>query len=116
MKKTLPDLSGFHGTEHFYKHWLGGIIYTDGILCIAKECGAVWLIDLIASAQTVKKVKKEEYQIWTLTVKDDKATITCKGDTNWPVVYQQEIEYADFPEGVLKLTFENNTLCLPSER
>jgi hypothetical protein len=68
------------------------------------------------SAQVDKKVKAEGFQIWTLTVTGNSAVVTCKGDTSWPVVYRQKIGYTDFPEGELKMYFENGTLCLPSER
>jgi uncharacterized protein DUF6876 len=115
MSRDLPDLSDFWGSDEIFYHWTGKS-YTQGIDYLAKACGAYWLIDLVMSAQVDKKVNAEEFQIWTLVVTGNSAVITCKGDTSWPVVYEQIIEYTDFPEGEFKMYFENETLCLPSER
>jgi hypothetical protein len=115
MKKQLPDLSGFYGSDELYRHWTG-MLYTPGMEHVAKTCGAFWLLDVVSSAQALKKVKAEEFQIWTLAVTSSRAIVTCKGDMSWPVVYRQKIGYTDFPEGEFKMYFENGTLCLPSER
>lgn len=115
MNKVLPDLSHFIGSDEIFRHWTG-IRYTEGIECVAKACGAYWLIDIVASAQVIRKVKAEEFQIWLLIVTGTSAVVTCRGDTDWPVVYEQKIESTDFPPGELRMYFENRTLCLPSER
>ena len=33
MKSTITkaDLNQFTGTEQYYRHWLKGIVYTDGV-------------------------------------------------------------------------------------
>jgi hypothetical protein len=115
MSRKLPDLSDFCGSDEAYRHGTD-ILYTQGIDFVAKTCGAFWLIDVVASAQFDKNVRAEEFQIWNLKVTGSSAVITCQADTNWPVVYRQEIEYTDFPEGEFKMFFEHGTLCLPSER
>jgi len=115
MSKNLPDLSGFIGSDEIYRHSTGNL-YTQGIDYVAKTCGAFWLIDIVFFAQAHPKVRAEEFQIWTLTVTGSSAVITCKGDTHWPVVYRQQINLTDFPEGEFRMFFENKTLCLPSER
>lgn len=51
MTTKQLDLSPFTGTEHWYKHWLGGLLYTDGVKYVADQAGAYWLIDAIASYQ-----------------------------------------------------------------
>ena len=101
--KTLneADLNQFTGTEHYYKHWTGQLVYTDGVQYVAENGGAFWLIDAIASWQTDPKVQKnerlQEFQLWTLKVRGGSATLTCQEDSGEPNVVTQNIEFTDFP-------------------
>lgn len=118
--KQLPDLSGFTGTEGYYRHWFGGYVYTDGVKFLATECDAFWLIDAVLSYQRSKQIRENEsllvIQFWKLVAKDGKATLTCREDSGIPPAITQEIEFTTFPDGEVELWFENNTLYLPSER
>ena len=77
---------------------------------------AYWLLDEIALAQRYKKkVAAEEFQVWTLKVKDDRtAKLTCD-DGNGNAVYAKRITFTDFPLDEISLYFCNNTILLPSE-
>lgn len=113
---SLDNLSMFIGTEHYYAHILmPGVCYTDGIKYVAEEGKAYWLVDLIVSGQVLNKVRKEDFQVWTLKVKDNKGSITAD-DGNGNVIYKQEIEYTDFPLPEIKIYVENGVIMLPSER
>ena len=119
---TESDLSNFYGTEHWYRHWTGLLVYTDGIHYLV-EHGAAWLVDAVASYQTEPKLNKgmlADFQIWELKVKDSKAVLTCRADSGKKPVVTQEIEYTDFPLSEIKLYVENGgdakVLMLPSER
>lgn len=123
---NLDVLSQFSGSEKWYKHWLGGVIYTDGIHYLV-ENGAAWLVDAIASYQKGKLLEGDlkDFQIWTLEVADRKALLTCQADSDQKPVVSQKIEYTDFPEGKIKLYLElgsidginlRRILMLPSER
>ena len=94
------DLDQFFGTEHWYKHWAGQCVYTDGVKYVADEGGAHWLIDAIASWQTDPKVinnkKLAGFQLWTLKVKNGKAVLTCQEDSNEPNIVTQKMS-TDFP-------------------
>ena len=118
-KKPLdPEImSQFHGSDHWYRHWVGGITFTDGAKYVADTAGAYWLLDEIALAQRfAKQVAAEEFQAWTLTVKPDgTATLSCE-DGNDNVVFIKAIEFTDFPSDGVTLWFENNVIYLPSER
>ena len=61
------DLDNFIGTENWYKHFTG-ITYTDGIKYLADETQSHWLIDLVASYQTEKKVR-ETLKNWRASLK-----------------------------------------------
>lgn len=113
--KQLPDLSGFTGTEHYYKHGLTPFVYTDGVAHLAESVGAHWLIDVVLTNQLVKKVRAQAFQVWKLVVgKDHKAVAVCE-DGNDHKVFQQKIPYTDFPESGITLFFSGGVLLLPSE-
>lgn len=103
----LNDLRQFYGSENWYRHWLGGLLYTDGVQYLAKN-GAAWLVDAIASHQTskLKKGKLREFQIWTFESKKSKGVLTCRADSNTKPVVTQNIEYTDFPEGTVEFYVE----------
>jgi hypothetical protein len=68
--KTLADRH--YGSDQRYRHGLmKSIVYTPGVQEMAELAGAYWLIDIVASAQLIAKVKAEPFQCWTLHVNTD---------------------------------------------
>ena len=123
-KKTLPDLSGFIGTEQY--HYLSifkRLKYTDGWAHLANEVGCFWLADILESVQHLPKVKENQsFIVWRIVVKDQKAVVDahwdCEGDGKFSdekLVYKQEIEYTDFPEGTFEWYQCNDVVLLKSE-
>lgn len=115
------------GSGQYYRH-NGILIYTEGVKDMADMCGAYWLIDIVASCQTLDVFKAEEFQVYKLEV--DRPTSTGKvtvTDGNENVLYRQEIPYTDFPLEEISLWLNNPnpvyndnkfrpaTLYLPSE-
>jgi hypothetical protein len=92
------------------------VLFTDGAKHVADAGGAYWLLDEIALAQRYKKrVAAEEFQHWTLKVKDDHtARLTCD-DGNGNIVFSKRIPFTDFPLPEISLYFCNSTILLPSE-
>jgi hypothetical protein len=116
---TQSDLEQFIGTENWYRHGLvRNVTFTDGVKFLAENAGAFWLVDEVAFAQHNKKVRGEEFQVWTLTrdVGELKsgATLTCD-DGNGNVVFTKRIPFTDFPLAEIKLYFEGGVILLPSE-
>jgi hypothetical protein len=110
----IEELNQFTGTENYYKHWLGKIVYTDGVKYLADKADAYWLIDLIASYQPT--IKNVPFQIWVLKVNADKsAEITMHADTNEPILVKQSIKQTAFPLDEIKLWLIDSVLILPSE-
>lgn len=108
------NLSQFTGTEHWYKHMFGIVTYTDGIKYLADEAQAYWLLDIVASYQP--KHKDKPFQIWKLTVNEDKtAVITMKEDSNKPVLVKQKIAYTDFPLDEIEFYCIDGIMLLKSE-
>jgi hypothetical protein len=115
--KTLneEDLMNFTGTTQWYRHPLvQSVLYTDGVQHVAKIGGAYWLLDEIALAQSISKIKAEEFQVWRLVVENGSGMLTCDdGDGN--VVYAKRINHTDFPLPEIKFYFSDSVLMLPSE-
>jgi len=117
--KTLQkaDLAQFTGSEQWFRHALvRSVLFTDGAKHVADAGGAYWLLDEIALAQRYKKrVAAEEFQHWTLKVKDDNTALLTCDDGNGNVVYTKRIPFTDFPLPEISFYFCNNTILLPSE-
>ncbi len=120
MKIELEDelrrnLAYFTGTSRYYGHW-SGILYTDGIQYLAEKGECYWLLDGIGVYQHKPIVRRTEFQLWELDVKDDRsALLEMREDTGLPAIVRQEIKYTDFPLDSIRLYFANNVLHLPSE-
>jgi hypothetical protein len=89
-------LAGFIGTVNWYKHMLPGVVLTDGAQYLSAN-GAGWLIDAIASYQTIKFRDAHPFQVWTLSVNDEQAALHMQDDEEGEFVVSQDIPYTDFP-------------------
>lgn len=112
------ELRQFTGTEHYYKYMFD-IVLTDGTKYLADRAGAYWLMDVVASWQTAKKVACEHFQLWKLDVKEDKKATVLADDGNGNEIARQKIPYTDFPLRSQRLYLVNDgryrVLMLPSE-
>ena len=114
---THADLNQFTGTEQWYQHPFNKkITFTDGVHYVAEEGKAFWLLDAIVSHQTNKKVRKEEFQVWKLTVnqEDNSGLLVCQ-DGDYNEIIRQEIEFTDFPLSEIIIWLTDNVLLLPSK-
>ena len=122
---TESDLKQFtRRLEHWYRHWTGKLVYTDGIHFLV-ENGAGWLLDAIASYQFDSRLKQGDLrhlQVWEL--KRDTtgvgATLVCRADAGRPAVIEQVFTSTDFPFPFIELWAvrgggEELTLMLPGE-
>jgi Family of unknown function (DUF6876) len=113
-EELLINLRHFTGTENYYKHPFG-ILYTDGVRFLAMEAQCYWLIDLVASYQTDRRVSRAGYQLYELEVNEDKSGSVTIKDLGGKVLAKQWLDYTDFPLEYITLMFENNVLFLLSE-
>lgn len=113
----MPDLSGFTGTEQInYLNFLRNVGFTDGWAYLANEVGCFWLADIVASVQHLPQIKENnEFLLWSIVVKDQKAVVTVKTDTGEPNLYKQELNYTDFPEGTFEWYQCGDTVLLKEE-
>jgi hypothetical protein len=123
------DLAQFYGTENYHRGTFFNprLVLTDGTKFVADNGGghgAYWLMEAIGSYQH-KLLKNEDqrlsnYQFWKLTVKDNKAVLECRADSNEKPVVRQEIEHTDFDLPEIELWVERAdenlwVILLPSE-
>ena len=113
---TARDLLQFTGSEHWYRHALvRGVTFTDGVKHVADAGGAYWLIDEIAFAQVKPIIAHEAFQLWRLTLKENRsARLVCE-DGNGRAVWRKHIPWTDFPMAELSLYCVNRVIHLPSE-
>ena len=107
------ELRQFTGTEQWYRH-ISGYLYTDGVLFVAQEGCAFWLVDKILFTTRAKN-DLQEFGAWKLEVIEDKSEILICEDGNYRELYREKIEWTDFPLNKIELWFENGVLILPSE-
>lgn len=125
MNKTIlqEKLNQFTGTQSYHRFGLfPSHLLTDGTKFLADETQSFWLMDIISSYQLHKKILKnpklQEFQIWKLTTKNDKGTVTCQEDSNLKPIITQKISYTDFPLNEITLYVvkqDNLIIMLPSE-
>jgi hypothetical protein len=110
-------LSHFSGTSSYVRDPLTGLLYTEGIVHLADRAEAHWLItDIGAVFRFHPAVKGVRFQLWILAVdRENKAVLTCREDSDTPVIYEQKYEYTDFPVGSWKMYLVDGVLMVPSE-
>ena len=100
------SLRQFTGSSTFTKFspLFPNVVLTEGAEYLADECGAYWLMDMIASH--IPSVPKDEtFTIAQLTVNPmNKAFFTLADDSPATKIYaNQSISYTDFPLDEVKL-------------
>jgi predicted glutamine amidotransferase len=124
MRKQIPDLSGFTGTEQYhYLNFMKNLKFTDGWAYLAKELGCFWLADIVASVQNLKKIRENNsFIVWRIEVKDSEAVVSaytdCEEDGSYSPskrLYKQKVMYTDFPEGEFDWYQQGDVVLLKEE-
>ena len=117
MSTATPlDLSGFTGTENWYRHWANPkITFTDGAHHFAEHAGngAFWFLDIIVTELTGLQRELGFLHI-VLNVIENEADITAD-DGNNNIVWQKHISYTDCPPGTYRFYFTNDVILLTTE-
>jgi hypothetical protein len=117
-KLSEADLRQFAGgTGQWYRHALNrNILFTDGAKYVADEGGAYWLLDEVALSQrSEKRLARQPFQVWKLTVNADHTGMITVEDGNYNVVFTKALDYTDFPAPEVTLWFAGNVIYLPAE-
>lgn len=109
LEANLPHFTGTERYTNLRYPWLRSrFLLTDGAKYLAETAKAFWLMDAIAGHQTNQKVAAEPFQVWKLTVNEQKqAMLTCT-DGNETVLVRQDIPYSDFPLSEITLYTEQS--------
>jgi len=95
-------------------------VCTAGVIQLAEAAGCYWLLDIIGSYQSSRKLDKA-FQVWTLEVYDDKTAekekcaAIVRGCNDTELIIKQKIPFTDFPLEKLKLYLMDGVILLPSE-
>lgn len=104
-----------NGTENLYCHPLSAFVYTDGVKELVEQCKAYWLIDLVISYQTDKRIHAESFQVWELKRCKGDAFVVIATDGNKNVIARQQISFSDFPYDEVTIWLVDETILLPNE-
>lgn len=114
MSNQAIDLSGYTGTENWYRHhFVRDVTYTDGVKAFAELAGAWWFVD-DSIIEYAPLMRQHGFLTITLNVSDTKAKITVD-DGNDNVLATRNIPFTDCPAGQYRFYFTDNVLLLPSE-
>lgn len=104
------------GSDTIYRHWLcRAHAYTAGVQFLASIAGAYWLIDEIILAQMDGELRKQPFQVWTLTVQENSTGLLLVDDGNGNELLVKSLSYTDFPMPSFVLWLVDQTLLLPCE-
>ena len=109
------DLKDYYGTENHFKIPFSNCVYTDGIKALIEKCKCYWLIsDFGIEINNNKKLQKP-FLLLSIKVKDNKATITLKEDSNLKPIYTKKYSYTDFPLSEYEFYICDGVFLLKSE-
>ena len=107
---TLPALSSFYGTEHYYDIW--GIKITDGVKYITDNDYSWFVTDALAVIRY--KLRNYDFLIVRLAnLRDNEGDLIIEDDDG-RVLHKQHYNYTD-AQRELKLWYVSGVLMLPSE-
>lgn len=118
--KTIEEIRNIlkhaTGTERCHKYSLipGFSAITDGVLILAEAAECFWLLDVIGSHQSNRKLDKS-FQVWKLIVDTRNASAVVQGFNDMELIVTQEIPYTNFPLEELKLYLMDGVILLPAE-
>jgi hypothetical protein len=107
-RQLKRNLDGFYATDEWHQHRTFArypVFLTDGALYLAEHGGACatsafWLMDVIASYQGEKQMRRiENPQLWKIECTGEgsqrSCVVTCGNNPEKPII-RQEIEYSNF--------------------
>lgn len=99
--KLEANLRQFTGTNAYHKFSILAqkMVATDGVIYLAKQASAFWLLDVIASYQMnlLRKRDTRDFQLWTLTMHESGGATVIGSNGNNGKLIKQKIDFTDFP-------------------
>ena len=116
-RKDILDITdNAHCSESYHKFSPipGFPVATDGVIALASAAGCFWLLDIVGSYQTNKKLDPE-FQVWKLEVDCENCNGVIRGYNDTDLIITQKIPWTDFPLDEVKLYLIDGIILLPSE-
>ena len=115
-KEILDIINHAHGSDayHRYSQIPGYPVATDGVIALAEAAGCYWLLDIIGSYQTDKRLDPS-FQVWVLEVNRGNSSGIVRGLNDTELIILQEIPYTDFPLDEVELFLMDGVILLPAE-
>jgi len=115
-KEILEIIHQAHGTETYHKFssFKNYPVVTDGVIAVAEAAECFWLLNIIGSNQTDKRLDPR-FQVWKLVVNHENDSAVVSGYNDTELIVSQEIPFTDFPLDELKLFLMDGVILLPSE-
>jgi len=111
--ELLSDLRTFSGGGGLTKAGFPPVLITSGVEHLCEVAQSWWLVDVVASHQTNRRVAAQPFQVWHLKKSGRSAGATVWAeDGNGTKLVSQRIPYTDFPLPAIKLFCTRN----PGER
>ena len=110
-------LSQFTGTEHYYRHALGPMKYTDGVAFFAENAGggAHWFLDIVGTElMQLQQTAPFIHVVLDSSEVENRATIKAD-DGNDILLWSREIEFTDCPPGTWEFYLIGGVLMLSGE-
>jgi hypothetical protein len=111
MENANTELRQYTGTREYYRYHCNTLL-TEGVKALADQFKCYWLLDIIASFQTLLL---EDFQVWKLTKQTDNSAIVVATDLNGKSLIKHQIPYTDFEAAQATVWVEGDVLLLPSE-
>lgn len=114
--EIIDILNNSHCTEAYHKYspFPGFPVATDGVIALAEAAGCYWLLDIIGSYQTDKRLDPH-FQVWKLEVNHEDDSAVVRGFNDTELIISQDIPYTDFPLDNVKIYLMDGIILLPSE-
>jgi len=107
-------LRQFTGTENWYRHPLGNMLYTDGVQYFAEAAGCYWFLDIVATELMEIQNGGEHFVFIEMDVQDGEADLRAT-DGNDRELWSRHIKFTDCPTGQWRFYLVDGVLLLPSE-
>jgi hypothetical protein len=88
-------------------------VITDGVKDTADAAECYWLLDIIGSRQSDKRLDRD-FQVWEFK-KTGETSGVVKGLNDTELVITKEIAFTDFPLDEITFFVENGVILLPTE-
>lgn len=108
--------AGFMRASQLHRHPIDRrFLLTEGVMYVAKQGAAEWLIDTIVLAQGQAELVLPDFQVWRLDLDaDSSGRLTCRDEAG-VLRFTRVLYWTDCPYTNLELWLDRQVLGLPSE-